>query len=69
MLDEAREHVVLRVGPQQPARAALARERPVEAAERLDPDEVAEDEHVERDLEPQLLLDLAAPSGAVLPDL
>src|SRR5205807_3258626 len=45
-------------GAQQPARLALARERPVDAAERLDPDEVAEDEHVERDLQPQLALDL-----------
>ena len=27
-------------------------ERPVDAAERLDPDEIAQDEHVERDLEP-----------------
>ena len=41
-----------------PARPPLAGERPVEAAERLDADEVAEREHVERDLEPQLLLDL-----------
>ena len=41
-----------------PRALALARERPVEPAERLDPDEVAQHEHVERDLEPQLLLDL-----------
>ena len=57
-LDEARERVVLRLGAEQAARAPLARERPVEPAERLDPDEVAQDEHVERDLEPELLLDL-----------
>src|SRR5581483_8820870 len=36
----------------------LAGERLVEAAERLDPDEVAEDEHVQRDLQLQLALDL-----------
>ena len=43
----------------EPPRPASARQRPVEAAERLEPDEVAQHEHVERDLEPQLALDLA----------
>ena len=47
-----------RARAQEPARLALARERPVEAAERLDADEVAQHEHVERDLEPLLRLDL-----------
>ena len=32
----------------------LAGERAIEAAERLDPDEVAQDEHVKRDLQAQL---------------
>ena len=40
-------------------RGLVAGERPVDAAERLDSDQVAEDEHVQRDLEPELLLDLA----------
>ena len=52
------QRVVLRLGAEQAARPPLAGERPVEAAERLDPDEVAQHEHVERDLQPQLLLDL-----------
>ena len=52
---------------QQPARLALAGERPVDAAERLEPDEVAQHEHVERDLQPQLLLDLASPSAHACP--
>ena len=37
----------------------VAGERPVDAAERLEPDEVAQHEHVERDLQAQLALDLA----------
>ena len=44
---------------QQAARLALAGERPVEAAERLEADEIAQHEHVERDLQAQLALDLA----------
>ncbi len=54
--DETRQ-VVARVGAEQPAGAAVAGQRPVDAAERLEPDQVAQHEHVERDLEPQLLLD------------
>src|SRR5205085_7847901 len=54
---ESAQRLALR-GSKQPARLALAGERPVEAAERLEADEVAEDEHVERDLQPQLALDL-----------
>src|SRR4030095_15752716 len=38
---------------------AAAHERTVETTERLDPDQVTEDEHVERDLQPELLLHLA----------
>src|SRR5436190_15940789 len=45
--------------PEQAARLPLARERAVQAAERLEPDEVAQHEHVERDLQAQLALDLA----------
>jgi hypothetical protein len=37
---------------------ALAGERLVEAAERLDADEIAQHQHVERDLELDLALDL-----------
>src|SRR5207244_9379087 len=51
-------HVVLRLRAEQAPSLPLARERAVEATERLDPDEVAQDEHVERDLEPELGLDL-----------
>src|SRR5262249_10205688 len=43
---------------EQAARTALARKRSVHASERFDADEVAEDEHVQRDLKAQLLLDL-----------
>jgi hypothetical protein len=49
-----RDAVVARLLAQKSARLALAGERTVEAAERLDPDEVAQHEHVERNL--QLLL-------------
>src|SRR5947209_7425825 len=55
--DVSRERLAVRLA-QDPARAALAGERTVDAAERLDADEVAQHEHVQRDLEPQLLLDL-----------
>ena len=41
-----------------PRASRVAGERAVEAAERLDPDEVAQHEHVERDLQLQLALDL-----------
>src|SRR5438874_3213975 len=51
-------NVVLRLVPEQAAGLPLAGERAVEAAERLDPDEVAQHEHVERDLELELGLDL-----------
>ena len=43
---------------QDPSRLARARERSVDATERLDPDEIAQDEHVQRDLQAQLRLDL-----------
>src|SRR5262245_2690529 len=43
----------------EPSRLPLAGERPVQPAERLEADEVAQDEHVERDLETKLALDLA----------
>src|SRR5207253_7863623 len=49
----------------EPSRLPRSRERPVEAAERLQPDEVAQDEHVEGDLEPQLALDLSRRVGAL----
>ena len=55
---EAGDAVFLRLGAQQPARVALSGKRPVDPAERLGPDEVAEDEHVQRDLQLQLRLDL-----------
>ena len=44
---------------QQAARLPLAGERPVHASERLEADQVAQHEHVERDLQTQLALDLA----------
>src|ERR671935_739703 len=50
-------HVLLRLGAQHPARGAPPGQRAVDAAERLDPDEVAKHEHVERDLEPELGFD------------
>ena len=50
--------VAARGGPQQPAGLAVTGERPIQPAERLDPDEVAQHEHVQRDLQPQLALDL-----------
>ena len=50
--------LVARLRAEHPARGAGARERAVDAAERLDPGEVAEHEHVERHLEPPLLVDL-----------
>src|SRR5512133_1108352 len=55
---EARNAVLLCLRSQQPAGVALAGERPVDPAERLDADEVAKHEHVERDLQLQLGLDL-----------
>src|SRR5918994_604627 len=54
----AREHVTLRTGAQKPGGAAPAGKWSVEPAERLDPDEVTQDEHVEGNLEPELLLHL-----------
>src|SRR5205823_7177868 len=42
------------VQAQEAAHLAVAGERAVDAAQRLDPDEVAQDEHVKRDLEPLL---------------
>src|SRR5262249_29712316 len=41
-----------------PAREPATRERTVDAAERLDPDEVSEREHVEGNLEPELAIDV-----------
>ena len=55
---ETGDAVLLRLGAQQPACVALSGERPVDPAEGLDPDEVAQDEHVQRDLQLQLRLDL-----------
>ena len=58
-----------------PSRAASPRasrgagERAVEAAERLDPDEVAQREHVERDLELAVASRSPAPSARRSPDL
>src|SRR5579884_3375321 len=49
---------------QQPPRDPGARESAVHAAEGLDPDEVAEHEHVERDLQLQLFVDLLRRVGA-----
>src|SRR4051794_12097625 len=54
---EARQ-VLGRVAVQQAARDASSGEGAVDAAERLDPDEVAQHEHVERYLEAQLVVDL-----------
>src|SRR5215210_5821310 len=54
----AGQRVLPRPGPEQPARGAFAGERAVDAAQRLDADQVAQDEHVERDLQIQLALDL-----------
>src|SRR5262249_44696813 len=51
-------HRVL-AGAKEPARPAAARQRPIEAAERLAPDQIPEHEHVERNLQPQLALDVA----------
>src|SRR5438105_10700104 len=48
---EAGHAVVLCLGAEQPTRGALAGERAVDPTERLDPDEVAQDDHVERDLQ------------------
>ena len=50
--------VVDRAGVQQAAGDARTGQRAIHAAERLDADEVAQHEHVERDLELQLLVDL-----------
>src|SRR5215212_4398582 len=50
--------VVLRLLAQQPAGRSLSRKRAIEPSQRLDPDEVAHDEHVERDLQLQLRVDL-----------
>src|ERR1043166_6105371 len=52
-----RHAVLTRLGPQHPPSDALAGQRAVAPAERLDPHEVAQDEHVERDLQVQLVLD------------
>ena len=62
---EAGNAVLLRRGAQEPAGRPLPREGPVEAAERLDPDEIAEREHVERDLEPELRVDLGGGVGGL----
>src|SRR5439155_23268646 len=51
--------VVARRLAQHPAGHPLSRERSIDAAQRLDADEVAEREDVERDLEPQLAMDLS----------
>ena len=58
VLREAGDAVLTRLSTQQPAGLALAGERAVETAERLDADEVAQHEHVQRNLEALLGLDL-----------
>jgi len=65
VLRESGDAVVLRLGAEQAARLPLAGQRPVETAERLDSDEIAEHEHVERDLELLLLLDLHGRMGVL----
>src|SRR5580765_8527453 len=65
VLRESGDAVVLRLGAEQAARLPLAGERPVETAERLDPDEIPQHEHVERDLELLLLLDLHGRMGVL----
>ena len=61
---EAGQAVLPGLRPQQPPRLTLAREGAVEAADRLDPDQVAQHEHVQRDLEAELGLDLLSRVGA-----
>src|SRR5581483_10501558 len=69
---EARQPVLARLRAQQAARLPLAGERAVEAAERLEPELVAQHEHVERDLQPLLRVDLRGGedglAGLVVPD-
>src|SRR4029453_843674 len=55
----AADDVLLRVRAKETPRPAPAGEGPGEAPQRLDPDEIPEHEHVERDLEAELLLHLA----------
>src|SRR5262249_2260889 len=62
--DVARQRLGLGA-PDEAARPARTRDRPVQAAERLEADEVAEHEHVERDLKPKLALDLSRGVGAL----
>ena len=59
VLHEPLQPVLARLLAQQPARPRVAGQRAVDAAERLHPDQVAQDEHVERDLQVQLAVDLA----------
>ena len=58
VLGEARQ-VVAGGRAQHPPRQPLARERTVHAAERLDADEIAEREHVQRDLQTKIAVDVA----------
>src|SRR5919109_3558162 len=62
-LVEPRHGILASVGAKQPARLPVGPERAVEAADRLDPDQVAQDEQVQRDLEPELGLDLPGRVG------
>ena len=58
VLREAGDAVLARLGTQQPTCLAFAGERAVETTQRLDADEVAQHEHVQRNLEALLGLDL-----------
>src|SRR5229473_1120725 len=58
VLREAGDAIFARFSPQQPAGLALAGQRAIETAQRLDADEVAQNEHVERNLQALLGLDL-----------
>src|SRR5581483_5382521 len=61
---EAGQAVVFRLRPQEPARPTLAGEGTVQASQRLDADQIAQHEHVQRDLQLQLGLDLLCRVGA-----
>src|SRR5438067_406468 len=58
VLDEAGNAALARLRPQQSSCLPLAGQRPVQPAKRLDSHEVAQHEHVQRNLEAQLRLDL-----------
>src|SRR5262249_30674054 len=62
---EAGHAVLLGLGPKQPASVTLPGQRPVDPSERLDPDQIPKHEHVERDLQLQLGLDLRRRVGGL----